>query len=252
MRLFALTVGRNEQDRYLESMLRHTAWIVDGHFFYDDQSTDETAAIAERAGCRVKVRPEGEVSFAQNEGVFRGAAWAAFEETVQPQDGDWVIVIDCDEFIVSYGDHATDSRLVRSALESLTDFVSDIAVNIDIPEVFGFDHDGRPLIRVDRLWGTIHAPRLFRYRPGGAFATGVVGVPAVPNYVMGGSWYSTDALQIMHYGYANPHDRAVKYDRYSGQGGHSNAHVESILSDSELVRWEDDYVKVGPWTPSTL
>jgi len=47
MRIFGLTVGRNEAGRYLETMLWHMHGIVDNHFFFDDRSDDETVSIAE-------------------------------------------------------------------------------------------------------------------------------------------------------------------------------------------------------------
>jgi hypothetical protein len=137
----------------------------------------------------------------------------------------------------------TTAMAARSGLDIAIGRSSKVAIDLRIPEVFGFDENLTPLIRVDQLWATIHAPRLFAYQPGGQYATGVVGVPAVPSYVMGSPWDSTDEIVIMHYGYADPKDQLLKHMRYSGRGGHSSAHVESIIDDKVLEEWDGDFVE---------
>ena len=259
LRIFGLTVGRNEADRYLIPMLRHMGEVLDRHFFYDDQSTDRTPYIvAEYSHAILERRPNGVPSFVENEGAFRGAAWEAFEWHMQPEPGDYVLVIDCDEVLVStrlvdfnilkYGVAAC----TRQRLKYVIDQAINRPINLNIPEVFGFDAEGYPLIRTDRLWNTIHAPRLFPYRPSGHYFIGAkgFGVPAVPNYVMAGGWYSTDDLALMHYGYAREEDQKLKFERYSGQLGHSNAHVESIAAaDKTLATWGLAHVKEMQWRP---
>jgi hypothetical protein len=252
MRIFGLTVGRNEAHRYLVSMLQHHLAIFDDVFFYDDRSTDETADIAAELNCSGLVRPPHIPSFTENEGDFREDAWFSFETAERPHPGDWVCVVDCDEFLVS--DYGADPSLVRDTLEKvITAAGMSVAVNLNIPEVWGYDEDDTPLIRVDRLWNTIHAPRLFAYRPGGQYAQGHFGVPAVPSYVMGSPWFTTDLLNLMHYGYAESSEWAGKYERYVGHTGHSNAHVESIMAtDKILQRWDGPFVKQrAAWTQST-
>lgn len=252
MKVFGLTVGRNEEQRYLAPTLNHSLKILDGHFFYDDRSTDRTPQIAEELGCVVVQRPQGGASFLESEGRFRDAAWLAFEAAMGPMPGDWVLVIDCDEVLVAqFAMTPSDYwSVIREVISSAGDRV---AVNLNMPEVFGFADDGCPLIRTDRLWGTGHAPRLFRYRPGGSYFVGNFGVPAVPSYVMNGAWGTTEALVLMHYGYANRVDHERKYERYNGQPGHSDAHVQSILApDKILERWRWAYIEtMRTWTQST-
>jgi hypothetical protein len=241
MRIFGLTVGRNEAARYLIPMLMHSLDIFDDVYFYDDQSTDETAVIVSELNCSGRIRADHIPSFVESEGDFRAAAWEAFEEDLSPRPGDWVQVIDCDESLVSeYGAQPSD---VRATMEKVITAASGhVGVMETIPEVWGFDEDGCPLIRVDGLWNTIHAPRLFPYRPNGQYYRGAhFGVPAVPNYVMGGPWFGTDLIQLMHYGYAELDDQVTKYGRYSGQTGHSNQHVESIAQPGVFDRWPGAY-----------
>lgn len=244
MRIFGLTVGRNEADRYLIPMLLHSLEVFDDVYFYDDQSTDETPDIVAELNCSGRVRADEIPSFVESEGAFRAAAWDAFEYDLQPRPGDWVQVIDCDECLTSeYGAVPQD---VRATMEKvITAAGTNTGVVETIPEVWGFDEaDGCPLIRVDGLWNTIHAPRLFPYRPGGQYYQGAhYGVPAVPTYVQGGQWFGSDLIQLMHYGYADPADQQAKYERYAGLTGHSNQHVESIRGDQVLERWR------GPYNP---
>jgi hypothetical protein len=238
MTIFALTVGHNEEHRYLRSMLANVREWTDVHFFYDDRSDDETYNIAFRSRCITYRRSLGSPSFAENEGEFRGRAWQAFEAVCTPREGDWVLVIDCDEMLVG------DGRPVGEALDDVLCSVEKGAVDLNIPEVFGFDSDGCPLVRVDGLWGTIHAPRLFTYRSGGSYFPGKVGVPAVPSYVMAAHWESTSLISLMHFGYAKEIDQIIKFNRYFNQPGHLEAHVKSIMTDQkQLVRWE--YPLVG-------
>lgn len=237
MRLFALTVGRNERYRYLEPMLAHMKEIVDDHFFFDDQSDDGTEKLAAIAGCEVRVRSANVPGFSLNEGMFRNEAWRMFEIVMEPRIGDWVLVIDCDEFLVSR--LGGRDRIRQDVEMAILNAGGSRAINLDIPEVFGVSEEGTPLVRQDRLWGTIHAPRLFAYQPGGQYFHGPVGVPAVPSYVMSGvQWGGAPQLALMHYGYAREVDQQAKYERYNGRAGHGDAHVQSIISpDKELTRW---------------
>lgn len=255
MRLFALTVGRNEASRYLVPMLQHTGGIVDKHFFFDDQSTDQTPyLVAEYSQAYLVRRSDNEASFEENEGALRGAAWHSFESFCNPQPGDWVLVIDCDEVLVSWT--TEDPATVRQHIEDEIRITFRVAIDLNIPEVFGFSGTGVPLVRSDGEWGRIHAPRLFSYLPGGSYPSGKVGAPAVPDYVMSaiGAWSQTERLDLMHYGYARQRDQQIKYERYNGQHGHGNAHVQSIITEDKVLEsWVRPYVEGmrEAWAQST-
>lgn len=243
MRIYALTVGKNEEHRYLSTMLNNTAKYVDGHFFYDDRSTDRTADIALNAGCTVSVRDEDRPSFLVHEGLFRSNAWHQFEDAMAPGDGDWVLVIDCDEMFMD---------LDGGSYDEFYEFLAhqDQPIDLPIPEVFGLDDSNWPWVRTDGLWGTIHAPRLFPYRVGAHYYVGQrMGVPAVPSYVMASPCRSTSRYCIMHFGYVSQEDRLTKHERYtSNPEGHASAHVQSILGPSQLERWDHPFfVEVNQW-----
>lgn len=233
MDIYALTVGRNEEHRYLRSFLENVSEWCSDHFFYDDQSSDDTALIAQEYAT-VRVRDDNLPSFAEDEGMFRQAAWIMFEATMEPRIGDWILVIDCDEALVGQPD-----RPVRGSLHSVCEDALYGPVCLAFHEVFGSTGNGTPLVRVDGFWGQGFAPRLFTYREGGFFTQGKVGVPAVPSYVMAdrNHWRQTNDLSVMHFGYANPQDWPVKYRRYKGVPGHHPEHIESIIGAKDLVEW---------------
>jgi hypothetical protein len=235
--IYGLTVGKNEANRYLFDSLKNNSGYFDRHLFYDDQSLDATPMIVRRCRCDYVRRGHSEASFLEDEGLFRWQAWNYMVDIFNPKIGDWIFVVDCDEFIV--GD-------LYPMLYEVAPHMT--AVMIDIPEVFGFDTDGVPLVRVDRLWGTIHGARLVRWCPEAQFVTGHLGVPPVPTYAMAQHlWWTQEMVKILHYGYARERDRLDKYGRYAGRQGHSNAHVESILArDMQLIRWEGECPDIRP------
>jgi hypothetical protein len=167
---------------------------------------------------------------------------------MEPKAGDWVLIMDADEFLVVSGTWCWARGNARNDIvKVLSDVIDDAcsqpipAVMLNIPEVFGFSPEGIPLVRTDGLWGTIHAPRLFEYRENASFAKGGYGVTSVPQYAMH-AYTGTEKLALLHYGYANEADHRMKYERYSGREGHSNKHIESIISpDKVLERWSGPY-----------
>jgi hypothetical protein len=238
MRLLALTVGRNEADRYLAQMLEHTASVVDAHFFMDDQSTDTTLDFATH-WCETMVRPDGIPSFLEHEGRFRQFAYEQFEQRLNPEHGDWVLAIDCDEILVSdIGDHGADIRAGLNRAIALARNMN--AIVMPVPECFGFDDDGTPLCRTDGFWGGIRGTRLFRWQPDGTFRDKPMGSGSEPTYATRPP-RSEDScgVSIMHFGYAIPADVKAKYARYNAtQHGHNDKHIQSIPARPTLRRWD--------------
>lgn len=231
MRLLASTVGRNEAGRWLGDMLMRCSGEFDGHFFYDDRSDDNTLEIARGWSCTTVERDEDQPAFLEHEGMFRQAAWEAFERTMKPEPGDWILSIDCDELLVR-------SQSIRAQCEAARGQSSLI---VKIPECFGFDADGWPLVRTDGYWGTIAGTRLFSYRRGGRFADKAMASGSEPTYATGGHRRRLEGAWLLHVGYAREEDRREKHARYSVLSGHADSHVESILQRPTLARWD------GPW-----
>ncbi len=223
-RLHAILVAHNEADRYLDAVL--ASLPTTSIHVYDDRSTDDTVFIAIARGAVVTTRSPMVSSFVEHEGRFRQAAWHAFEHALCPQDGDWVLAVDCDEFLVAPGDVTEAVAGSIAAAESM--WAS--AVRLPIPEVFEVRSDG-PHVRKDGYWDTQSAPRLFRYRRGGSFEPKVMACGSQPTYVDRGFAIESQGLALAHYGYATAVDRRAKYDRYMAMAnhGHNPAHIQSIL-----------------------
>jgi len=206
MRIFGLTVGRNEAGRYLETMLWHMHGIVDNHFFFDDRSDDETVSIAEEY-CVVTVRPDAAASFSENEGAFRGQAWKSFEHAMRPVVGDWVLVIDCDEVLVGNHQFVGDPNSHRSCL--FRPFLRSGRVAIDLAILKCGDFMMRTTaahLPGMTVFGNNPRSSTFRLHARGSYFQGPYGVPAIPNYAQRGPWDSTDEVSLMHYGYADERD----------------------------------------------
>lgn len=226
MRLIAALVVRNEADRYLDACL---AWIrpqVDELFVFDDRSTDDTVDLAVTRGATVYTRGIDEPNWLESEGLCRQLAWHRMCEVYDPEPGDWVMVIDADQFPL--GNWWTD-------LSVLQDFTS---VEAKVPEVFLHTPVS---VRVDGYWGAITAVMLAAFQPGDQTFRGKgMGVGSFPSYAYSGSMWRNSGLTLMHYGYARKEDREEKYTRYSAalNNGHSNTHIQSILRVPQLVLWE--------------
>lgn len=222
-------VVRNEADRYLGSVLRWHSFVDDVHV-YDDQSTDDTAHQAAFRGAETEVRPETIPSFMEHEGQFRQAAWSSFEEHCNPQLGDWVLLLDADEFLVSGEREIIEAELDKADTQGAKSIV------LRIHEVFEM-RGVMPLVRKDGYWPTIQASRLIRYEPGGVFPDRVMASGSHPTFVNGGAAMLSIDMSILHYGYARHADRVVKYNRYLNRPGHNASHIESILTKPKLEPW---------------
>lgn len=227
-RIIGHMVTRNEYGRYLTGTLPALAEHCDEVVVYDDQSDDGTLELA-RSTPRVHVRrrPDTVMSFADNESVFRQEAWWAMENLAHPEYGDWILCLDADEFLIINGPDDLHRILIDSLQQSLA---------LPVDEVFGYDAEHRPLIRLDGYWGQITAARLVRWKPCGVFEGRIEGGGSVPS-AWGRRTDPAEDLRILHLGYAEPADRSNKYERYRTTAGHNPTHVASIKGPSYLQPW---------------
>lgn len=236
-RLLAVMPVRNEAERYLDSAVSWLEAFTDGIAVYDNMSHDDSVEIAEKRGAVVKVRPVDRPGFLDHEGAFRQDAWTWMEESLQPEQGDWIFAVDADEFLV--GPSGFPGHDLKTTLEGIDNNVvqMNVAIMLSIPEVFDVQ-SGQPMIRIDGAWGSINSPRIFRWLPGAAFADKALASGSEPLYV-NAALKTTSTLTLMHFGYAVAEDRDTKYRLWSSMAtpGHSSAHVESILKEPLLVPW---------------
>lgn len=231
MRVFGLVVTKNECERYLQSCLQWHIPILDGVLLYDDQSTDGTAGVAVAAGVAgYTTRPDSVPTFMEHEGKFRQDSLMALEERFSLQTGDWVIVIDTDEFFASDVDERADLMdVVREAERTGCK-----SVRIPRPELWSLDP---ALERIDGYWGSIKCTRLFRWEPGGHIQDIPMGCGNEPTYINSAKVYDAKhSLRLFHVGYVHEADREEKYSRYNSlsNNGHNDQHIQSILARPQL------------------
>jgi glycosyltransferase involved in cell wall biosynthesis len=227
-RVVGHVVTKDEVHRYLEPCLSWLRGMVDVVHVFDDRSSDDTPVLAAELGALVDVRLRTVASFMDNEMSFRQAGWTAMTRAAEVSEGDWVLSIDADEFLVS--SEGPESERVAAVIQDALTYDIDI-VGFAVNEVFGYS-DGRPTVRGDGFWGNIFADRLTRWSPHARFsakrANGrdcgsipfVNDIPRPDQLVL----RSRD-LSILHYGYA------------AGEHGHNKAHVRSILQRPKVAPW---------------
>lgn len=226
IKIHGLTVCGNEVDRYLESSLLHNYRYLDTIFIYDDQSDDGSMALSLDVGTEVVRRPDDVPTFLEHEGAFRQAAWDAWVASIQPAYGDWVLAFDVDEFYYGPPLHSLVGEYVGGVIRR--------------PEMWSYT---QPLHRVDGEWSKITNIRFFPYAEPGVFHNKELAGGSAPSYTES----TTQKLEahLLHYGYADPGDRKVKYSRYIDRPGHSRSHIRSIKRPAKI----EDYTPNEEWGP---
>jgi glycosyltransferase involved in cell wall biosynthesis len=228
MRVILMMVTKDEASRYLSAMLEWNEQFVDEVVVYDDCSQDDTPLIVEQRGHNVITRGSGVPTFIANEGMFRQAAWTWMESVAKPENADWILTLDADEFLVlNSGDLMAEIALAE---EHAAD-----AVACRIPEIFAASGDTL-YRRVDGWWDQITGTRLVRWDPTKRFAHKAMASGSVPEPI--GDTYMSYNMNILHTGYLDQGDAKTKYDRYRSLPGHNMAHVKSILAPGRLEAWE--------------
>jgi glycosyltransferase involved in cell wall biosynthesis len=105
-RLIGLVLARNEADKFLKPVLTRLLAVCDSVLLLDDNSTDDTYAIAKEMGCSVKKRTKppmwGEEASARQELWEWGVS--------RRKDNDWLLICDADQELV--GDPQTPDGLM--------------------------------------------------------------------------------------------------------------------------------------------
>lgn len=244
MRIFGLMVTKNEEKRYLDSAVWNSIFYLDGLFVFDDHSTDNTRKIAGDRGAAVVECPEGVPAFLEHEGAFRQASLESLEQTFHLQDGDWILGLDADEFMVA--NHVVG---VRGCLEASIEVAENIgAWSILLPrfEVWKITSEGDLRIRVDGQWGGMICSRLFKWKSGGQIQQKAMGCGNEPTYINSLPRVNAMDFAMLHFGYVDKFDAQEKYDRYTRllDHGHDNAHIQSILKEPTLQSWTGFYPEV--------
>ena len=237
-RVIASVVLKNEAEKYLSSFLEWNSSWWDEVFFYDDQSSDDTAKMCSEYG-KVFTRPNDVPSFIENEGAYRSAAWKTMNSEFVFGEDDWILSLDADEFLVGTMKNFDPRVGLLQTIESANNVCMD-AVALHVPEVW--HHDMVPLVRVDGFWKKNWNMRLVNAKRKGSFKDGM-GCGSVPN--PGGNLFkSVKFVSLLHYGYTIPGAIESKHKLYTkNPGRHNKKHIESIVATPELVEWKGQVPK---------
>lgn len=241
-RIFAVTVGRNEADRYLGQVLGWTRMFVDRHLYYDDGSVDISMDVAVAHGCNA-MGSEGN-RFLDDESEVREDAWRWVDKLFGPRPGDWILALDADEFLV-VGDGSGTEREVLERIILDAEREGYTSISFPVREMFDWtEDDDKPMYRVDGFWGSISANRLAKWTGRLDFKPVELGGGSLPAGY--DTPWTTVALNILHFGYARQEDREMKARRYAARPGvHNPAHIDSILRPPTLKTWDGRV----PWKP---
>lgn len=247
---YGIMVVKDEEDRYLQASLQWALGFLDKVFVYDDLSLDRTAVVAAQEGATVAYRDPTEPTFLENEGVFRNNSWKAFEERMNPDENDWILALDADDFFVGTTPSRRVSNVQRAAIEdyaSAAEYIETDSVSLRFLQVW--KNDNGIWLRRDGWWDKDKRPQFFRYREGGTMirdpkrkmATG-----CWPTYADKDPLATMSFGTVLHYGYARDEDKQAKFDRYTSlkDHGHNKDHINSIITLPRLSEWKGNVPKV--------
>jgi glycosyltransferase involved in cell wall biosynthesis len=225
MKIVSGLLVRNEEGRYLESVLQEVWKVSNRVMVLDDFSEDNTAKICERYGCEIDSYNHS--LWGKDEVVRRMQLFKQCKEVCS--HGDYIMIIDADEI-------PTNIHLLPEFLMQLTD---------KYPAVYGsvgfrlFDMWNQSQYRDDKYWQA-HSKIwefLIRYDSNAEYGWRKTALhcgrfPVSP----GRQVFLMNEIKIKHMGWATEGDRVVKYDRYmnydsDGKYGEIEQY-KSILDDT--------------------
>ena len=217
-----MIVGPGEADRYLEKVLGRAVAAVDVMFVAVDPSAgDAERYIVDTFTSHWAVLRS---TWRDHEGRFRQEAWDAMREAIHLQEGDMVLIVDADELI-------HDPEAVKRSIRARPGH----KLSITFYEMWSSNW-----FRVDGLWKPYNAHIVIPWRDGGRFLDRPLACGRQPTYVSDVPPFAKSIGKILHYGYARPEDRRMKYERYMELDGgkyHNIDHLRSIVSDPVLMQW---------------
>lgn len=223
MRIIAhMVVGPNEAHRYLRQVLqRASMWIDDLHVALDPHAAMDEVDCAEEFGAHVTGLTQ---CWEDHEGQTRQEAWEWMEREMQPEENDFIALLDADEAVVEH------QRIRRVADEN-----PGKVIGFTFHEMWSHNE-----FRIDRLWKPYPGYILVPYRKGGSIRDRPIACGREPMYVRNIQRVSQTIANLLHYGYAHEYDRLLKHDRYMKLDGgryHNADHIKSILYPPTLKEW---------------
>lgn len=229
----SLTVSmivHNEENRYLEKVLREAKKYADRFVIIDDASTDNTVQLCKDILKDVEHKiVVNKTNLFANEYLLRKKQW---EETIATNP-DWILFLDADEIIEDR------FRRIKNHLLSNND--------IDLYCFRVFDMWDENHYREDELWENKTYHRfLLRYQPKFKYKflkkkQHCGRMPANVTYLP----YAEVDIRVKHYGWANENDRKRKYERYkkldpNGQFGNIKQYESIMDKNPNLIMFKED------------
>jgi len=217
-----MPVGPGEADRHLQRALQSARGWADTVIVYGDAPDDATRRLIMRYAHLARIGDQN--LYETGEHLVRNELLEMADGVLQ--DGDLVCALDADE------EFAAPAERVREILTALED---DPRGSFNVHFLHLWNPDGS-MHRVDGLWQPSVGPRIYRHYQGirlqPLYESAWVCPPLPPRLL-----YERTApvLEILHWSYARPQDRAPKHERYSRLPGHHPAHIDSILTEPTLA-----------------
>ena len=197
-KLIVGSIVGNEKNNYLQRWLENVSEYADLHCIIDDCSIDGTEEILKQYYNKGKcvVHRNKTSMFKDNEPQLRNQLWEMIRS--HANEGDWVIIVDADEFYVNLKDK------------------KDELMNVD-ENVIAFrllDLWNETQYRVDGYWSP-YFHRMFRFKDW-PFAIEGEGLhkPCVPQWVINSKNVYMSEVRCLHYSYLRDEDKKRKYDFY--------------------------------------
>jgi hypothetical protein len=220
-----MIVGPGESLRYLDRTLRNAGRWADEIIVYGDgPDADTWDAVGHYAS---HMHLDQENRWPTDESAVRNGLFELLDRVLA--DGDIVIILDADEELWPLACDSPASLLRTLAADRDADAWRVLFWHLWAP-------DGS-VMRVDGMWRPNALYRIYRHRLGGRVQQRALACWPVPD---GLALSGQEPILVMaHWGYARPHDRALKYKRYMHLDGgryHPLAHLQSILQEPSLER----------------
>ena len=224
MSLIAEMLVRNEADRYLKEVLTDLETYVDKIIILDNDSIDDTYKICQSFNKVIKLE-KSDIDFKIDELGLRSHLLNMSKDIAE--DSNWIIAIDADEIFED------------KFKQDVRDLMSKQENNWYSFEICMFWR-GRTHYRIDKLWRTLHAQRMFKYikdsdykLPNKKFGCGHL--PISIRALKG----EATKYRMKHLGYADPDDIRKKYDYYMNQDPegkfHVLNHIKSIIDEDIIL-----------------
>lgn len=229
-RLIAISIVRNEKNRFLESWLENVQSYADLHIILDDASDDGTIEIIEQKkneGYKIELFKRDISEFKTKEAFIRSQLWELTKNFTHKDD--WILVVDADEF---YGQEFLDKKQSLLQLE-----------NYDVITFRLLDMWNETHYRIDGHWSP-YFNRLFRFKDEPFTFNYQDGLhhPSTPYYVLNTSKeriYQSE-IPCFHKSYITEELRDTKYKFYKENvtNPFDLAHALTIKEVAEIKEYQ--------------